>query len=105
MPRDFDGVLTHFAYIVRCGDGTLYTGYARDPVKRAAVHNAGKGARYTAGRRPVSLVYWEAFDSAGDALRRERQLKRLRRAMKESLIAARPGASGQMPIASGAFRV
>jgi putative endonuclease len=95
----------HFTYIVRCGDGTLYTGYARDPVKRAAVHNAGKGARYTAGRRPVSLVYWEAFDSVGDALRRERQLKRLRRAMKEALIAARPKASGQMPIASGAFRV
>jgi predicted GIY-YIG superfamily endonuclease len=50
-------------------------------------------------------VYWEAFDSVGDALRRERQLKRLRRAMKEALIAARPKASGQMPIASGAFRV
>ena len=76
----------HFAYIVRCADGSLYSGYARDPVKRSAAHNAGKGARYTAGRRPVSLVYWEAFESAGDALRRERQLKRLRRAAKEALI-------------------
>jgi putative endonuclease len=77
----------HFAYIVRCADGTLYTGYARDPVKRAEAHNAGKGARYTAGRRPVALVYWEGFESVGDALRRERQLKRLRRTTKEALIA------------------
>ena len=80
---------THFAYIVRCADGTLYTGYARDVEKRAAAHNAGRGARYTAGRRPVSLVYWEAFESVGEALRRERQLKRLRRRVKEALIATR----------------
>jgi putative endonuclease len=93
--------LTHFTYIVRCADGTLYTGYARDPVKRSAAHNAGKGARYTAGRRPVSLVYWEAFDSVGDALRRERQLKRLRRAMKEALIAR----SGQTRPAARSRRV
>jgi putative endonuclease len=79
--------MTHFAYIVRCVDGTLYTGYARDPEKRARAHNAGHGARYTAGRRPVSLVYREGFDSVGDALRRERQLKRLRRRRKEALIA------------------
>jgi len=78
----------HFAYILRCADGTLYTGYARDPMKRTAAHNAGRGARYTAGRRPVSLVYWESFDSVGDALRRERQLKRLRRTKKEALIAS-----------------
>ena len=82
----------HFTYIVRCADGTLYTGYARDPEKRAAAHNAGKGARYTAGRRPVSLVYWEAFESAGDALRREHELKRLRRATKEALVADSPAA-------------
>jgi putative endonuclease len=84
----------HFAYIVRCADGTLYTGYAHDPVKRAEAHNAGKGARYTAGRRPVTLVYWEAFDSVGDALRRERQLKRLRRTVKEALVAAAPRSGG-----------
>ncbi len=84
----------HFTYIVRCADGTLYTGYARDPVRRAAAHNAGTGARYTSGRRPVSLVYWEAFASAGDALRRECQLKRLRRAAKEALIATRSAGSG-----------
>ena len=75
----------HFVYIVRCADGTLYTGYARDPRARVQLHNRGRGARYTSGRRPVSLVYWESFVSIGDALRRERQLKRLRRAAKEAL--------------------
>jgi putative endonuclease len=79
----------HFVYIVRCADGTLYTGYARDPEQRAQVHNAGRGASYTAGRRPVSLVYSEAFTSAGDALTREYQVKRLSRASKEQLIAGR----------------
>jgi putative endonuclease len=74
-------------YIVRCADGTLYTGYARDPSAREKMHNSGRGARYTAGRRPVRLVYWESFESAGDALRRERQLKQLRRARKEALLA------------------
>src|ERR1700737_2252724 len=69
----------HFIYIVRCADGTLYTGYARNPEQRAQVHNAGRGASYTAGRRPVSLVYSEACASLGDALTREHQVKRLSR--------------------------
>jgi putative endonuclease len=55
----------HFVYIVRCADGTLYTGYARDPHMREQLHNRGRGARYTAGRRPVSLVYWEEFAAIG----------------------------------------
>ena len=76
----------HFVYIVRCADGTLYTGYARNPTEREKAHNAGRGARYTAGRRPVRLVYSEVFESAGDALRRERQVKRLSRARKEALF-------------------
>lgn len=76
----------HFVYIVRCADGTLYTGYACDPREREKVHNSGRGARYTAGRRPVRLVYSEAFDSPGDALRREYQLKRWSRKNKEALI-------------------
>jgi len=78
----------HFVYIVRCADGTLYTGYARDPQKRAEVHNNGRGARYTAGRRPVRLVYWERCASIGQALRRESELKRWSRARKEGLIAS-----------------
>jgi putative endonuclease len=79
----------HFVYIVRCADGTLYTGYARDPEARARAHNTGRGARYTSGRRPVVLVYSERCRSLGAALRREHALKRLRRAVKESLIEKR----------------
>jgi len=76
----------HFVYIVRCADGTLYTGYARDPKARVKVHNTGRGARYTSGRRPVRLIYSESFESVGDALRRERVLKQRSRAQKEALI-------------------
>lgn len=75
--------------MLRCADGTLYTGYARDPQARETVHNRGRGARYTAGRRPVRLVYSEPFESLGEALRREHQLKRCSRAKKEVLIAGR----------------
>ena len=56
----------HFVYIVRCADGTLYTGYARDPRARERAHNSGRGAKYTAGRCPVRLVYQEAFRSVGE---------------------------------------
>jgi putative endonuclease len=77
----------HCVYIVRCADGTLYTGYARDPDAREKVHNSGRGARYTSGRRPVVLVYRETFESRGDALRREHELKQWSRRRKEVLIA------------------
>ena len=77
----------HFVYIVRCADDTLYTGYARDPRARERVHNSGRGAKYTAGRRPVRLVYQQAFRSVGKALAREFALKQLTRAQKEALIA------------------
>ena len=73
--------------MVRCADGTLYTGYAKDPQRRAQAHNAGRGAKYTSGRRPVSLVYVERFRSLGKALSREHALKRATRAQKELLIA------------------
>ncbi len=73
--------------ILRCADGTLYTGYALDLAQRCAAHNAGRGARYTAGRRPVTVVYAEPCDTVSDALKREHALKRLSRAAKESLIA------------------
>jgi len=76
----------HFVYIVRCADGSLYTGYARDPEKRVAAHNAGRGARYTAGRRPVVLVYSEACESKSDALRLEHSIKRSTRFHKEDLV-------------------
>ena len=78
-----------YVYIVRCADGTLYTGYARDPEARVEAHNRGRGAKYTAGRRPVRLVYAEPCESVGDALRREHALKQRSRAQKEALIGRR----------------
>jgi len=75
----------HFVYMVRCADGTLYTGYARDPEKRARIHNTGRGAKYTARRRPVALVYSEECGSRSAALKREYQVKGLARSQKEEL--------------------
>ena len=84
----------YHVYIVRCADGTLYTGYARNPTDRVKVHNAGRGARYTSGRRPVRLIYSESFETVGDALRRERALKKQSRAQKEALAGCRVSRSG-----------
>ena len=84
-----------FVYIVRCADGTLYTGAARDPHARMDVHNSGKGAKYTRGRRPVSLVYCEPCESLSAALKRERQLKPFSRARKEALIASKALTGGR----------
>jgi putative endonuclease len=75
----------HFVYIVRCVDGTLYTGYARDPHAREIAHNAGRGAKYTSGRRPVMLVHLERYRSKGRALRREIEIKQWSRQKKEAL--------------------
>jgi len=76
----------HFVYIVRCNDKSLYTGYARDLRARLQLHNSGKGAKYTRGRRPVRLVYSEEFATVSDALKREHELKQLPRMMKQRLI-------------------
>lgn len=77
-----------FVYMVECADGTYYTGWAVDLDARLAAHNAGTGARYTRGRRPVRLVYWERVPDAASALRREAALKRMSRAQKRRLAAA-----------------
>ncbi len=79
----------HFVYIVRCSDGTLYTGYARDPERRTKAHNTGRGAKYTAQRLPVSLVYWERCVSRSAALKREYEVKQLARTEKELLARRR----------------
>lgn len=79
----------HFVYIVRCADGSLYTGYAKDVRARVAAHNAGRGAKYTAGRRPVTVVWQQWFKTVGAALRREYAMKQLSRAEKEALVARR----------------
>ena len=72
-------------YMVRCSDGTLYTGWTFDLKARVEAHNGGRGARYTSGRRPVELVYFEEAPSKGDALRRERAIKGMSRKAKEAL--------------------
>ena len=75
-----------YVYILRCGDGTLYTGITDDIPRRLAAHRAGKGAKYTRGRGPLELVYQERVPDKSAALRREAAIKRLRRREKERLI-------------------
>lgn len=75
----------HFAYLLRCADGSFYAGSTNDLAAREARHNAGHGAKYTAGRRPVQIVYAEGFATQQDAMSREREFKRLTRAEKERL--------------------
>lgn len=72
-------------YLVRCQDGSLYTGITTDPERRLKQHNRGLGAAYTRSRLPVTLVYREPADSRSQALRRERAIKALPRAAKEAL--------------------
>lgn len=76
-----------FVYILRCSDGSFYVGHTSDLSQRIAVHNAGKGARHTACRRPVTLACSESFLSEAAAAARERQLKKWSRAKKKALIA------------------
>jgi len=78
--------MTWHVYVVRCGDGTLYTGITTDPVRREAAHNAGRGAGYTRARRPVRLVHLEPAADRSAALRRELAIKRLPRRLKEQLV-------------------
>jgi predicted GIY-YIG superfamily endonuclease len=78
---------TWYVYVLRCGDGTLYAGATPDVDARIAAHRRGKGARYTRGRSPLDLVLCEAHPDKSAALRRERELKRLRREEKLAMIA------------------
>lgn len=75
-----------YVYIARCSDGSLYTGIALDVAARLAEHDAGRGARYTRGRGPLSLCRKRRCASKGDALRLEHAIKRLPREAKEELI-------------------
>ena len=86
--------MAYWVYILRCADGTLYTGSTKDVERRLAFHNCGKGAKYTRSRRPVEVVYRQACADKSEALRREAAVKRLSRAEKLRLIqsgAALPG--------------
>lgn len=76
-------------YILRCGDGSLYTGITTDVEKRLEQHRSGKGAKYTRGRGPLELVYREKCGSHSDALKRELRVKALDRQQKLALIQTR----------------
>ena len=76
----------NYAYILRCGDGSLYTGWTNDLEKRLAAHSSGKGGRYTRSRLPVELVYHEAFETKEEAMSREWHIKKLSREEKLRLI-------------------
>lgn len=77
---------TYYAYLVCCADDTLYAGYAVDLEERIRKHNSGKGAKYTATRRPVRLVYSAQFASRSEAMKHEAWLKRQPRRKKLELI-------------------
>ena len=79
----------NITYILRCADGTLYTGWTYDLPRRLQAQNAGTGAKYTRPRRPVCLVYQESFPTKQEAMRREWEIKQYSRAEKLRLIAAR----------------
>ena len=83
--------MSWFVYILRCGDGTLYTGVTDDVQRRLAAHRAGKGAKYTRGRGPLELVYTQEQPDKSAALRREFQIKKLTRPQKERLVSAQHG--------------
>ena len=74
-------------YLLRCGDGSLYTGSTTDLSRRLAAHRSGRGAKYTRSRLPVELVYWEEVPDWSAALRREAAIKRLTREKKLALVA------------------
>lgn len=79
-------MIKHFVYILECSDATLYTGYTTEPERRVKEHNEGRGAKYTRGRGPVKLVYLEGFSDKSEAVKREKEIKKLPREKKLSLI-------------------
>ena len=75
--------------MLKCSDGTLYTGWTNDLEKRVEAHNFGKGAKYTKARRPVELAYYEEFETKEQAMKREYAIKQLGRKEKQELIAGK----------------
>jgi putative endonuclease len=86
VPGRTAGEGMNYTYIVRCRDGTLYTGWTNNLEKRIEAHNSGKGARYTKSRRPVKLVYYEEFETKEEAMSREYAIKHMKKNKKEMLL-------------------
>jgi putative endonuclease len=78
--------MTCYCYIVECSDGTYYTGWTTDPDRRVSQHNKGRGAKYTSMRRPVKLVYLESQSNRREAMKRELEIKRMKRGKKMELV-------------------
>ena len=76
----------NYTYIIKCSDETYYTGWTNNLIQRLKAHNSGKGAKYTRSRTPVVLVYYEAFQTPQEAMRREYSIKQLSRKDKQSLM-------------------
>lgn len=76
----------NYTYILRCGDGSFYTGWTNDLEKRVKAHQSGKGGKYTRAHQPVELAWFEAFADKCDAMRREYEIKQLSRQEKLTLI-------------------
>lgn len=83
-----ESMASHYMYVLECADGSLYTGYAVDVRARLAVHNAGKGAKYTRARLPVSLLAYAEFPTKHDAMHAEYVFKQLSRNEKDALLAS-----------------
>ena len=79
----------NYTYMLKCSDGTLYTGWTNDLEKRVEAPNSGKGAKYTKARRPVELAYYEEFETKEQAMKREYAIKQLGRKEKQELIAGK----------------
>lgn len=75
-----------YVYILKCGDGSFYCGYTVDVKKRFEKHKSGMGAKYTRSRMPLEIVYVEEFETKSDALKRECEIKKMKRHQKEELI-------------------
>ena len=84
--KDIMKTKMNYTYMVRCKDGSLYTGWTNDLEKRLKAHNQGIGAKYTKTRRPVELVYYEEYESKIDAMKREYEIKQLPKKKKEELV-------------------
>ena len=76
----------NYTYILKCKDGSLYTGWTNDLAQRVAANNTGKGAKYTKARRPVELVYFEEFETKEQAMKREYAIKQMARKDKLELV-------------------
>ena len=80
------GKKENYTYLLRCSDGSYYCGWTNDIENRVKAHNSGKGAKYTRGRGPVKLVYYETFHTKGEAMTRETEIKKMTREKKQKLI-------------------